>query len=661
MYSKLSIRNIKRSFKDYTIYFLTLVFAVCIFYTFNAIESQKLMLDLSEYQGSSFKIISMVMTAVSIFISFILGFLIIYANNFLIKRRKKELGIYMTLGMDRKSISRILFIETLLIGIISLAIGLLLGILLSQCLSIVTAKMFAVKLLAFKFVFSKSAFFKTIACFGIIYLVILLFNSRVIKKVKLIDLINASKKSEDTKVKSLRFSIILFILSVISNLSAYVILIKGGVATVTVTMFISIILGIVGTFLFFASLTGFLLKVVQSSKRYYFKNLNMFVLRQINNKINTNFISMSFICIMLFIAICTLSGGLGISFAVNSKANQFTPYDATIQDELNKTDLYKAFQDANINLNDFASKVTSFKQYDSGVGYKELYNDKLVEKFKNLYPVSENVDVKVVGLTDFNEEMKALGKKGITLDDKSYGIFINDDICFEGLNKYLEDGRKIKLNNIELSLDKDKIIYVNFINAMMSGNIGTIIVDDSYLNGLKLYNSYINLDFNNDDGLNRLMEEVESNPLIDDEKFFFVSKKLIEANSQMLGVLVAYLGIYLGIIFIIASAAVLALQQLSEASDNIQRYKLLRKIGVDEDDINKTIFKQTGIYFMLPLSLALVHTVVGIRFSEEIIRIFGSTNNMIYVIITAIVFIILYGGYYLATYFGAKNIITNKI
>ena len=417
MYFKLSLRNIRRSLKDYTIYFLTLIFAVCIFYTFNSIESQKLLLDLSEYQGSTFTAISMAITVVSVFISFILGFLIIYANNFLIKRRKKELGVYMTLGMERKSISRILFAETLLIGFISLGIGLFLGVLLSQCLSIVTAKMFSVKLLSFKFIFSESAFIKTIICFGLIYIIILLFNSRSINNVKLIDLIYASRKNEETKVIGLKISVVLFILSVITNLSAYVILIKGGAAAITVTMFICVILGIVGTFLFFMSLTGFLLKLVQSSKRYYFKKLNMFLLRQINSKINTNFISMFFICLMLFLAICTLSGGLGINFAVSSQGKELTPHDATVQDEINKTDLEKVFMDANINLNKFTSEFSAYKQYNSGIGYKELFNEELVNELKNLYPVTANVDVKVVGLSDFNEEMKLIGKEPIILND----------------------------------------------------------------------------------------------------------------------------------------------------------------------------------------------------------------------------------------------------
>ena len=102
MYFKLASKNLKKSIKDYTIYFLTLVFGICIFYTFNSIESQRVMMDLSEIQAGAFQIIDVFMSVASVFISFILGFLIVYANNYLIKRRKKEFGIYMTLGMENR-------------------------------------------------------------------------------------------------------------------------------------------------------------------------------------------------------------------------------------------------------------------------------------------------------------------------------------------------------------------------------------------------------------------------------------------------------------------------------------------------------------------------------------------------------------------------------
>ncbi len=214
MYFKLAIRNLKKSLKDYTIYFLTLVFGVCIFYTFNSIHSQSIMMELSDIKANMFEVTSDIIGVASVFISFILGFLIVYANNYLIKRRKKEFGIYMTLGMDNRKLSTIIFIETMLVGIISLIIGLIFGILLSQGISIFTANLFEVNITKFQFVFSKKAFLKTIQNFGIIYLVVLVFNSINIRCVKLIDLLNASKKNEKLKVKNIWVSIVVFLISV---------------------------------------------------------------------------------------------------------------------------------------------------------------------------------------------------------------------------------------------------------------------------------------------------------------------------------------------------------------------------------------------------------------------------------------------------------------
>ena len=254
MYFKLAFRNIKKSLKDYAIYFLTLVLGVCIFYTFNSIESQSIMMELSDLKANAFELTSDIIGIVSIFISFILGFLIIYANNYLIKRRKKEFGIYMTLGMENSKLSIIIFIETILIGMISLGVGLILGILLSQGISIVTAKLFEVNISKFQFVFSKDAFLRTIANFGIIYLVVLIFNSIIIRKVKLIDLLNASKKNEKLKVKNIWGSIVVFLISIISICTGYHIILKNGLAVMDSTIIKAIIFGTVGTFLFFFSL-----------------------------------------------------------------------------------------------------------------------------------------------------------------------------------------------------------------------------------------------------------------------------------------------------------------------------------------------------------------------------------------------------------------------
>ena len=213
MLCKLSIKNIKKSMKDYAIYFFTLILGVAIFYVFNALGSQTVMLDVSSSAEELIELMMTMLSGVSVFVSFILGFLIIYASRFLIKRRNKEFGIYLTLGMSKRKISMILFFETLFIGIISLAVGLGIGIILSQLMSLVVANMFEANLTKFAFVFSKASCIKTIIYFGIMYLLVMIFNTYSVSKCKLIDLLNGAKKSEKIKLKNPILCIIIFIIS----------------------------------------------------------------------------------------------------------------------------------------------------------------------------------------------------------------------------------------------------------------------------------------------------------------------------------------------------------------------------------------------------------------------------------------------------------------
>ncbi|MDM8129578.1 FtsX-like permease family protein, partial [Paraclostridium benzoelyticum] len=202
MYFKLAFENVRKSFKIYRIYFLTMGLAVSIFYSFNSIESQQAILDLSKSKENPIDLLINSIEIISIFVSFILGGLILYANNFLIKKRKKELGIYRTLGMSNLKISQVIVIETVIVGILSLVVGLLIGLVLSQGLSAFASKLFEVDMSKYKFIISSNAIQKTIVYFGIIFLIVMIFNVITISRYKIIDLVNASKKVENIKFKN---------------------------------------------------------------------------------------------------------------------------------------------------------------------------------------------------------------------------------------------------------------------------------------------------------------------------------------------------------------------------------------------------------------------------------------------------------------------------
>lgn len=662
MYSKLAFRNLKRSFKDYAIYFLTLVFGVCIFYTFNSVKSQSIMLELSEVQANAFELVDTVMGYASIFVSFVLAFLIIYANNYLIKRRKKEFGIYMTLGMDKGNLSTIIFFETLFVGIISLAVGLVLGIILSQGLSVLTAKMFQVNLLKFKFVFSYNAMIKTLISFGVIYILVLMFNSISIRKIQLIDLINSSKKNESIKVRNIWVSVFVFIISLIMIGYAYYMALDRGTSTVGIDVNgTSILLGIVGTFLFFFSLSGFLLKLLQSNKKLYLKDLNMFVLRQINSKINTVFISMSFICISLFVGICMLAGGLGINSALNADLKDLTQYDETIWN-YEGIDIEEYLRERNFEIRDYAKDYVSYINYKGDLKYSDILSEDDMNKSKDLYPIATDDNVQIISLTKFNEIMKMLNKNPITLKDGEYALFSDIDTLINPLNNVLDNNREININGNILKPGTKKTIEVVAYNQFMKNNLCTVIVNDDIVSGLTPWTSYLNFNFNGDDGkvvnekLNEVIEEIQKDK---DNLVFSITKEELIAESSSMGAVVSYLGIYIGGIFLIVSAAVLALQQLSESTDNIARYNLLKKIGVDESIINKSLLTQIAIYFLMPLSLALIHSVAGLEFSKRVVTLFGSISIMKNILIALAALVIIYGGYFIATYLGAKKNINN--
>ena len=656
MYFKLAAKNIKKSLKDYTIYFLTLVFGVCIFYTFNSIKSQGVMMELSGLQANAFELTNSVIGIASVFISFSLGFLIVYANNYLIKRRKKEFGIYMTLGMENKGLSRIIFVETMLIGVITLGIGLVCGVLLSQGISVFTAKLFKTDITKFTFIFSKDAFIRTIICFGLIYLVVLIFNSYAVRKVQLIDLLNGARKNENLKVKNIWISVVVFLISITMIGIAYYMVLKAGVAVVF--NIVPIILGFVGTFLFFFSLSGFLLKILQANKKHYLKDLNMFVLRQINSKINTTFISMSFICLMLFVAICTFSGGLGITKAMNKDLDDLTQFDASFW-SYDTDNIIGVINEQYGGLDPIIEERSQYTNYNTETTYSKFISQEAMEKNKNNYPIFVDDKIKAIKLSDFNSVMRMLGKEEIALEENEYYAFGDIPDLIKYIQEAMDRGTNVIVNGNELKPANYEVMEVTTYNSTMKNNLCTFVVNDSLVNGLEVSMTNLNIKFNcsEEEAENFINNNLRSVDRVGKVPVYGMTKNELRDNSIGLGAMISYLAIYIGIVFLITSAAVLALQQLCESADNSYRYELLKKIGVDDKMIKRSLFYQIGIYFMVPLSLAIVHSIVGLKVSGDIVSIFGNANMLKYILYTMIAVVFIYGGYFIATYNGAKKII----
>lgn len=683
MLFKLSLKNITKSLKDYAIYFFTLILGVAIFYVFNAIDSQTVMMNVSASTKEIIKLMTNMLSGVSVFVSFILGFLIIYASRFLMKRRNKEFGIYLTLGMSKRKISLILFIETLIIGIISLIVGLGLGFILSQFMSILVANMFEADVTRFEFIFSWSACIKCLIYFGIMYLLVMIFNTISVSKCKLIDLLHSNKKTEKIKLKNPWLCILVFTIAAIALGYAYY-SVTSGLDKIqdAKQIFPPIIIGCVTTFLIFWSLSGLLLKLVMSMKKFYYKELNSFTLRQISSKINTTVFSMTIICIMLFITICVLSSALSIKNSMTANLDELAPADIQLSKQMNLTDsdyatiyspeqiknsnldIIKTYQKLGINLNNYFKEMVSINYYkteDLTLNHTLGKNlEEIRKKFKFLrYETPESI----IKLSEYNKVAKLYGNKTYTLNEDEYLVIADFDSMVRVRNISLKSQEELEIFGYRLKPKYNKC-QLGFVEMGANHtNSGIIVVPDNIIPEEYLVGNILIANYKATKKEEKIKVEEKLLNIEENSKYLIPTgnTRLDIAEAAMgLGGMVTFIGLYLGIIFLISSAAILALKELSESSDNKERFMMLRKLGCDEKLINRALFRQIGIFFMMPLLLAIIHSVFGIKFSTQILEIFGNEELLPSIIMSSVFIVIIYGGYFMITYLCSKNIIKEK-
>lgn len=667
MYFNIAVNNLKKSFKDYGIYFITLTLAVCIFYNFNSMNSQTIMKDID------INLLIQSISYISIFISVVFGGLVIYANNALIKKRKKEFGIYTTLGMSKRKVSKILTYETFIVGVISLGVGLLIGIILSQGISVVIGKLFEFDMDEYKFILSTDAMFKTIIYFGTMFILVMLFNIVAVSKHKLIDLINASKKSEEIKNRNSIISVIIFIISIAILSRAYYLGWKFASNPKSINFPMSIIFGGVGTLLFFFGLAGVTLFVMKKNKQIYLKKLNIFVIKQFSNKINTNFVSMGIICLMLFTTIVMSSSSLSIKSQLEEELGKLPPFDANIEfnirsDNQEVKDIEEALKKVDFKLR-HPSEYAVVDIYSTNIKVsdflKEYANEELKERLKKYVGKLRTIEV-----SQYNAMRKLKGDSTIELKENEVLLLSMDKDENQALNNLINDKKEIIINENKYSIKIDKDL------KDIEYNLTAIVPDSSVENMSKTYSTmYINS--TNDVNKQNLEEDVKElrekfanidynyDELLNKYGFIIRAETKTQVYNEIKNAIGTslYIGMYLGFVFLIASAAVLAIQQLTEASDSSNRYKTLKKIGVSDNMINKTIFIQILIHFMAPLMLAISHSIMALAIVGKLSRNVGLAFLFKFgptILITGIIVIGVYGSYLYAAYTGYKNIVKNS-
>lgn len=670
---KLPIRNIKKSMKDYLIYFATLIFGIALFYVFNAIEKQTAMLNLSNSGYDIMDVMFTVMDVVGVFVSFVLGFLIVYASNFLMKRRKKEFAVYMLLGMSKRSISAVIVMETVLIGIISLGVGLLLGIGVSQGMSVVVANLFEADMTSFQFTISGEAVVKTLIYFLIMYALVIVFDVFVVGKARLINLINAGRHSEKNYAKNPVLCLIVFAVAAVLLGTAYY-KVTAGVDTLDDfgDLGMQVAKGIIGTFLAFWSVAGMLMFFAVKSKRFYHKGINCFSTKELGSRINSNVFSGGIICLLLFFTITVLSCCFALRNGMNEVLKVNASADVMIEQSVSEEDMgtdyasvLKLLEEKNVDMSKFSEYDEIYVYSFEGVNAEELWKGVSDTNFSGTFAFD------IVRVSDYNKIARLYGRDELSVKEDEYIMLANYFMSAKEHNKALAEGKTIDICGKTYKPKYDKCIEMGLYMSNTEGNSGTIIVPDScnfdaYMNELLFMETLFIANYEDmkakeletwdeylsGDAFKEFINSDERRPHVGVE-----TKTYLYASSTGLTAVAVFIGIYLGLVFLISAAAILSLKELSNAADNKGKYGVLRKIGVDEKMLNHSLRGQSLVFFGIPFLLAVLHSVFGIQTGMFILAAFSKRGLTGAVIASSGMILAIYMIYFLITYYCSKEII----
>lgn len=678
MLAKLAFGNMRKLLHDYAVYFLTLVLGVAVFYAFNTMSVQGDFLRGDV--GETLSQVGQILDGLTVFLAVILGFLMVYANNFLMRRRKKELGLYQVLGMRTGQVNVVLALETLLVAAVSFGVGIALGVLVSQVLLFVTARMFATTVQHFSFFFSTDAFMLTLACFGVIFVVMMLFNWITLRRVRLIDLMSSARQNEKQFVRRLPLSIVLTAAGLVLMGVAYWRLIRDGFPmdnSMQGGFIITTIMVAVGTFVFFYGLAGTLTALLTHMRGFYWRDLHMFTTRQIASRVNTTALSMGVIALILFLAMTAMTTGMSICNTLNAMVEKGTPYSASISvlptdPVADPIDLEAEVAKVGIDLSAVGSHATVRiavipSELEGATStfqrISELTGETIPKGFEHAM-VGE-----VVSLSDYNAARALLGMEPVSLADGQYLLLCNMDQVEPFVNGGLEKGFSVTVGDVTLTParatvidDASAVLQDNGLGA----NPGTFVVADDLAASLPTYQQVIDVMYagptEEGDAALKGLEERLSDSLGERSALTTVDTVTsVLADGTTTTGLISYMAIYIGFVLVIACAAILAIQQLSNASDSAGSYRTLSELGCSERLIFGPLRAQVAIAFALPLAVGLAHSLCAISVLNELVSAFGYSDALDGMTLGLVLFALVYGGYLALTYRMAHGIVRSAV
>lgn len=729
MLCKLAWGNVRRAGRDYLVYLLTLTLGVTVFYAFNTISMQVDIAGIDE-EGLA-QVMGSMLGDLTYFLAGVMAFLMVYANNFIMKRRKKEFGLYQVLGMGRGRVATIMALETVIVSVGAFVAGIMLGVGLSQLMTFFTASLFKTQIANFHFFFSVHAFNLTLACMLVMFVLTLLLNLRAVRRTKLIELMGAERRNETIKTRNPWIAIAIFAVGVVLVGVAYYRLLRDGFPlTATDSKLqeamnqfgITTAMVTVGTFALFWGLSGMLIKLLQSLRGVYWRGLNMFTVRQLAAKVNTVCFSMGVIAMILFLAITSVTCGMSIASAMNENLERYNPADMSqtyvyytpdtldyYKEYVNPSeadrmvladstvDLYSAWHgdrkdksaDNNdetgkkVNIADVAGEhvqIDSYLSYPLGGSNPSVIPSEMCKTMGEKLPKAfegSNADMTGLSVTpasQYNKLRQMMGEEPVSIGRDQY--LLTCDMGGELVDlytKYMAGGHALTLggHTLKPATDKSDEDTAAIANSAVGSNGGTVVVADELLSQLNLqpYSSSLLVNYKQGMDTTEADESIKytvlDNLLVDGKEpgswGIFITRSEMYAQAAQMNGLISYLAIYIGFVLVVACAAILSIQQLSNVADGSRSYRVLAQIGCDDRQIRHSVMAQQAVFFLFPLAVGLAHSFVALKVIIELVSIFGNMSIGGTVGLTCAIFLAAYGGYFLVTYLMSAGMVQAAI
>ncbi|MBU3186768.1 FtsX-like permease family protein [Clostridium estertheticum] len=640
-YFKFAKTNLKKNSKTYLPYILACISAIIMFYTMDCIVLNE---GLDKIRRA--ETLKMILKfAVKVIGLFSIVFLF-YTNSFLIKRRKKEIGLYNVLGMEKKHIAKVLSIETLIVAAISLVLGILGGIIVGKLMFLILINLTKLDItISSSFSISVPAIIQTIELFSIIFAAILIGNLLQVKLTNPIELLKGGQKGE----KEPKTSWILAISGVIELAVGYglAMYLESPLKAFT-TFFIAVILVIVGTYSTFTAGSIAFLKMLKKNKKFFYKTKNFVSVSGMIYRMKQNAVGLANICILSTAVLLTISTTVALYAGQERSLKIAYPLDVSISIG-NATAIGKDRVANMIKEEAHKSDVTLKSQVE--FDDKELMTLQDKNSFKTAKAdVPDVSDIKSIHLYTLEAYNKMEGKD-VALKDNEVLIFsVGKEFNYDSI---VINGKKFKVKG---KLNKIKIANKNKNNLIDEYRI--IVKDMNFLKDTheeKNAKGFVN-------ATHRIAFDIDGNKE-DTIKFCDSLKSHINdmKNSSFQSIYTAreefyinnggfiFIGCFLGLLFTMGIVLIIYYKQISEGYDDSERFKIMQKVGMSKKQVKNTINKQILMVFFLPLAVAAIHIAVAFNVVSKILSLFGpfSTSTLILAISgTVVIFAVLYAAVY---------------